>query len=101
MDIGRLIDGYIPTDTFFDAPYVDNTIDWDFDGKGAFPYSAPDIDGTQLAWTCTVEHRCAEAGTYLPAVKMTSHRDGDVSATGRRIENIARVWVVVSGPTAA
>jgi hypothetical protein len=76
-------------------------IDWDFDGKGAFPYSAPDVDGTQSAWTGSVEHTFAEPGPYFPAVKVTSHRDGDVTATGRRIENIARVRVVVSGPTAA
>jgi hypothetical protein len=70
-------------------------IDWDFDGKGSFPYSAPDIDGTQQAQTVCVEHTFAEPGTYFPAVRVTSHRDGDVAATGRRVENMARVRVAV------
>jgi hypothetical protein len=71
-------------------------IAWDFDGRGAFPYSAPDVDGTEVAMTSSVDHSFTEAGTYFPAVKVTAHRDGDLGAVGRRIENIARVRVIVS-----
>jgi hypothetical protein len=43
-----------------------------------------------------VQHHFDKPGTYFPAVRATAHRDGDVNATGRRVQNLARVRVLVS-----
>jgi hypothetical protein len=43
-----------------------------------------------------VTHAYDHAGTYFPSVRITSHRDGNLTATYRRIENLARARVVVS-----
>jgi hypothetical protein len=43
-----------------------------------------------------VTHAYDRAGTYFPSARITSHRDGDLTATYRRIENLARARVVVS-----
>jgi hypothetical protein len=69
---------------------------WDFDGTGAFPYKDTSIDGSRDVVSTSVTHAFSEPGTYFPCVKVTSHRDGDVNATGRRVENLARVRVVVA-----
>ena len=36
-------------------------------------------------------------GVYFPCVRVTAHRDGDVSSPQRRLVNLARVRVVVTG----
>jgi hypothetical protein len=71
------------------------SVEWDFDGLGTWPYQAPGIDGKQAKVELTVEHTYHKPGTYFPAVRVLSHRDGDVTATTRRIENIGRARVVV------
>jgi hypothetical protein len=71
------------------------SVEWDFDGLGTWPYRAAGIDGTQAVVELDVEHAYEKPGTYFPAVRVLSHRDGDVGATTRRIENIGRARVVV------
>jgi hypothetical protein len=68
---------------------------WDFDGTGTYPYRDDSIDGTQSKLTSSVTHTFDTAGTFFPSAKVTSHRDGEVGATTRRVENLARVRVVV------
>ena len=68
---------------------------WDFDGSGTYPYQDKSIDGTQSKLTSSVSHRFDVAGTYFPSAKVTSHRHGEIGATTRRVENLARVRVVV------
>ena len=54
-------------------------VEWDFDGSGTFPYADDDVDGTRRAVHLEVAHRFDEPGTYFPCVRVTAHRDGDVT----------------------
>jgi hypothetical protein len=69
---------------------------WDLDGTGAFPVRDPEVDGTQSVVTGSLHHAFAQPGTYFPCVKVVAHRDGDTTARSRRVENLARVRVVVT-----
>lgn len=69
---------------------------WDVDGSGAFPHRDASVDGSQTAVTSSFSHAFDAPGTYFPAVKVVAHREGDVNATTRRVENLARVRVVVT-----
>jgi hypothetical protein len=71
-------------------------VEWDFDGFGTFPFAHPGIDGSTATLTLATEHAFDRPGTYFPAVRVSSHRDGDTDDRTRRIENLARVRVVVS-----
>lgn len=71
-------------------------VEWDFDGAGAYPFKHPGIDGNSKAAKLTTTHAFDKPGTYFPAVRVVSHRDGDVEATALRIENLGRVRVVVT-----
>jgi hypothetical protein len=68
---------------------------WDFDGTGAFESALPGIDGRTNPVRLTTTHTFERPGTYFPAVRVVSHRDGDLSATRRLIPNLGRVRVVV------
>ena len=72
-------------------------VQWDFDGTGAFPWPDEAVDGTQSRISSSVTHAYDAPGTYFPAVRVTSHREGDTSATSRRVENLGRCRVVVTG----
>jgi hypothetical protein len=71
-------------------------VEWDFDGTGAFPYRDETIDGTKSHIASSVTHAYERAGTYFPSVRVTAHREGDMSATSRRVENLGRCRVVVT-----
>ena len=70
-------------------------VEWDFEGTGLFPFGEP----VRPAEKVVVERRHAfdDPGTYFPVVRVTSHRDGDVTSRYARVQNLARVRVVVSG----
>jgi hypothetical protein len=81
-----------------DAPPGGGTIvrvEWDFDGRGGFPFAHDGIDGSRASVRCETTHRFDEPGTYFPAVRVTAHRDGDVDAVHCRLVNLGRVRVVV------
>jgi hypothetical protein len=69
---------------------------WDFDGNGTYPFCHDDIDGSASEVTRTHMHTYDAPGTYFAAALVCSHRDGDMSATSRRIPNVARARIVVS-----
>ena len=71
-------------------------VEWDFDGTGTWPYVHDGIDGTASAVHLAVTHTYDRTGTYFPSARATARRDGDPTATYRRIENLARARVVVS-----
>jgi hypothetical protein len=71
-------------------------VEWDFDGAGAYPFKHPAIDGKMRALKLETTHAFDRPGTYFAAVRAVSHRDGDMAATSRRIENLGRVRVVVT-----
>ena len=81
-----------------EAPAAGGTIisvQWDFDGKGAFPFSDPAVDGSATSVTLTTTHAYSEPGTYFATALVASHRDGDVDAKHRRLQNLASARVVV------
>ncbi|KAL5334202.1 hypothetical protein BJX70DRAFT_405570 [Aspergillus crustosus] len=69
------------------------SIEWDFTGTGEFVEvdcgKPSESVGTQ------VSHTYATAGTYLPAVRVASHRDGDADSPFARALNLGRVRVEV------
>jgi hypothetical protein len=82
-----------------EAPTAGGTIvavKWDFDGRGTFPFSHPDIDGTTTEVTLSTSHSYDTPGTYFATALVTSHRDGDVQSRFRRLQNVASARIVVS-----
>ena len=68
---------------------------WDFEGDGSYPVSA-DITRPTERLTIDQTHIFTKAGTYLPAIKVASQRNGDTSSSFAQPENLGRVRVVVS-----
>ena len=66
---------------------------WDLDGAGTFPIEAP----VTPAGRVVAEHRhmFKRPGTWFPAVRVAAQRDGDAATPYARIQNVARVRVVV------
>jgi plastocyanin len=69
---------------------------WDLDGSGAFAHQVDGVDGSANPVRLQTTHTFDTPGTYFPAVRVTSHRDGDPAATSRRVPNLARTRVVVT-----
>jgi hypothetical protein len=70
------------------------SMEWDFEGTGQFSL----IERIDIAEFVDVERRYSylQDGTYFPTVRVVAHRDGDPSSPYARIQNLARVRVVVS-----
>jgi hypothetical protein len=71
--------------------------EWDFDGAGKSPadvkLSEPEASGARA--TFKVTHVFSKPGTYFPALRATSQRQGDAKTPFARIQNLGRVRVVV------
>jgi hypothetical protein len=73
--------------------------EWDFDGEGTFPVkqeikaSNSNISATRVL--LAADHVFTKPGTYFPALRATSQREGDVNTPYTRIQNLGRVRVVV------
>jgi hypothetical protein len=67
----------------------------DVDGSGSYPSEVEGITGTETSLAWRVTHRFDRPGTYFPAVRVRSHRDGDLDRPDRSVENLGRVRVVV------
>jgi hypothetical protein len=69
---------------------------WDFDGSGRFS----DAEPVTAAPKVVVQRRRSfpEAGTFFPAVRVVARRDGPTSGPFARLQNLARVRVVVADP---
>jgi hypothetical protein len=70
--------------------------EWDFDGKGTFPFKYDGIDGRAPSVTLSTTHVFDKPGEYFVTGRVHSHRKGDVSATACRIPNVAQARVVVT-----
>jgi hypothetical protein len=66
---------------------------WDFTGEGEFE-DAP-VDKPAESITIASEHTFARPGTYFVGLRATVQRTGDTTTPFARIQNIARVRVVV------
>ena len=66
---------------------------WDFDGSGSFTEAEPVAAATRVV----VERRRSfpEPGTSFPAVRVVARREGTTSGPFARLQNLARVRVVV------
>jgi hypothetical protein len=71
------------------------SLHWDVDGTGAFPL-AEEVDGSQSRLEVSRTHVFEAPGTYFVTAKVTSRRDGDVTALDKQLPNLAQVRVVVS-----
>lgn len=73
--------------------------EWDFEGEGTFPVAqeikASDSAGSGTRVKFAISHAFTKPGTYFPALRATSQRDGDVKTPFARISNLGRVRVVV------
>ncbi|MEO5683197.1 MAG: hypothetical protein ABIQ88_11190 [Chitinophagaceae bacterium] len=71
--------------------------EWDFEGNGTFPIKEKlkptDKWGERL--TLKTAHRFFKSGTYFVTLKGVSQRQGDTADPFTRIQNLARVRVVV------
>lgn len=73
--------------------------EWDFEGGGTFPIKTAAKDfkvsksGEQV--TLTTTYMFSKSGTYFPALRVASQREGDVNTPFARIQNLDRVRVVV------
>ena len=72
------------------------SLEWDFDGKGAYPLTDDSIDGSATSISRTVTQTYDAPGTYFVTALVHSHRAGDVAATSRRVPNLAQARVVVT-----
>lgn len=68
--------------------------DWDFDGSGTFPISAK-VPAKAKSVKVSISHTFTRPGTYFAVLRGTANRQGDRAATFARIQNLARVRVVV------
>jgi hypothetical protein len=69
--------------------------EWDFEGTGEYPVRA-DIPSIGPTARLDATHTYDRPGTYFAAIRATSQRDGDPVTPHARIQNLARVRVVVS-----
>lgn len=70
-------------------------IEWSLEGNGEF-VAEPGIDGQKKNLSLSKTHRYPKPGVYFATARVTSHREGDVSAQHRRLLNVASARVVVT-----
>ena len=68
--------------------------EWDFDGQGTFPTKATIAPGATTA-TVAHDHVFKKPGTYFPALRGVSQRQGDRVTPYARVQNLGRVRIVV------
>ncbi|UCB43523.1 MAG: hypothetical protein JSV77_02435 [Dehalococcoidales bacterium] len=70
---------------------------WDFEGAGDYPlrekFDYTNSSFTRMTFKTT--YAFSDPGTYFPALRVASHRQGDFQTRFARIQNIGRVRVVV------
>ena len=71
-------------------------VEWDFEGTGDYPVTEKFEDKNKNVKVKT-SYTFSKNGTYFPAIRVTSQRQGDSETPHARIRNIGRVRVVVSG----
>jgi hypothetical protein len=69
--------------------------EWDFEGVGTYPVTAA-IGPPAAQVRLTASHAYAKPGTYFPVLRAASQREGDTATPYARVQNIARVRVVVT-----
>jgi hypothetical protein len=71
------------------------SVKWDLDGTGTFPITQ-DVDSGATEVSLALQWCYDVQGTYFPTALVESHREGDATATTRRIPNLDSARVVVT-----
>jgi hypothetical protein len=72
------------------------SVQWDFEGRGTYADAASFGDPTSEPLHVSATHTFGEPGTYFPAVRVASQREGDPNTPHARSLNLGRVRVVVA-----
>ena len=98
-DVGRVAVGdEVQFDACVEVPFGagrSSSVEWDFEGTAEYPLEEEGLDGAADRLRASATHTFASAGTYFPAVRVTTQRQGDVDTPHARIENLGRVRVIV------
>jgi hypothetical protein len=78
------------------APGKVVSANWDFEGVGSYPDAAELGDATSQTIHVTATHAFSKSGTYFPALRVASQREGNPRTPFARSRNLGRVRVVVS-----
>ncbi|KAJ0424566.1 hypothetical protein BJY00DRAFT_308993 [Aspergillus carlsbadensis] len=70
------------------------SVEWDFEGTGEF--IAGELGKARKRVDARMKHAYDTVGTFLPAVRVAVHRDGDTETVFARVMNLGRGRVVVS-----
>ena len=73
-------------------------VEWDFEGVGKY-HIAEQIGTPQAIISLSAAHAYDNPGTYFAVLRATSQREGDARTCHGRIQNIARVRVIVREKT--
>ncbi|MCB2075595.1 MAG: PKD domain-containing protein [Novosphingobium sp.] len=68
---------------------------WDFEGAGEFSENE-EVASPGARVNMTAEHAYSQPGTHFAVLRVASQREGDMQTPYARVQNIARVRVVVS-----
>jgi hypothetical protein len=68
--------------------------EWDLEGGGDYPVVSDIASQSHVSVKTT--YAFSKPGTYFPALRVTSSRDGDATSPYAQILNLARVRVVVT-----
>jgi len=71
------------------------SVKWDLDGLGSYPITQ-ETDGSATELTLSLDWTYERPGTFFPTALVESHREGDISASSRRIPNLDAARVVVT-----
>lgn len=69
--------------------------EWDFEATGDFPVAEPLAEAEDRV-TLAATHAYDRPGTHYAVLRVAAQRDGDMATPYARVQNIARVRVVVS-----
>jgi len=72
-------------------------VEWDFEGNGDYPINENLNNTNSTHAKVKITYTFLEPGTYFPAIRISSHRQGDPNTPHARVQNIDRVRVVVTG----
>ncbi len=78
------------------APGTVVSAKWDFEGVGTYPDAVALDDPTSETVRLTATHAFTSPGTYFPALRVASQREGDPSSPFARSQNLSRVRVAVN-----
>ncbi len=68
--------------------------EWDFEGTGEYPVASEIKPQSRVA--LTTKYAFSKPGTYFPALRVTSNRQGDAGSPYAQVQNLGRVRVVVT-----